>query len=589
MKKEFDELSNELKIVINMFGDSLIEMEENVRKIPKSEKESHLKYINEVTERLELEPHTQKPWESLFLNQKEGMKTTNFAIYCLKKVNSICLSNKGEVRCSKKEMQIWRNLGTYALSAHLMESTRPENLTEVIGLLYRETRGEALFRSLIKPKDEGHALLSHVFSADGRSFDVRLYNTGLGSPAVQMRTGDKDREADDAFFKTFERRRDLNLEDLQSYNYFIFADETRYDIESLVKRAYPENRVYDKTIDQDPFHYSRQQRAGTCVATSLWAWLRSLGPSGVKMEIKLKGIVLENITRRYREIKDYQRPNPPPNPDDFDFENYADYKLAKKRYKDWNHSVLNWMHEHVGQLNFLKDEPSIFFALASNTINEMTEFLIWISSHENYRSKACSLYKKLVIKLINPILDVPEVMSNVSDIIYSLFQRSCSENIPPLERPERLKLRSDAFYKIMDKCARGKESSFECYEVLYRNTFNKEAMSDKLVLFQLERILEAWEKSPPSGAISTILFRALRRYAFFANQEMLPTPPIFEKLSDFLENKMNSKFRPIINIYKRYEWDEMRGKCSNPKFEFTFENAVEWAICEQMIFEERLS
>ena len=579
-----DKLILSPKIIANMFGDSLMAMEKNISKLPKTKEEIVLSTVNDETPRLEVEGFSQEPWQPMYLNSLEGTGAVHFAIFIIKSINLECLAKESKAGCSAEERRIWRNLGTYALSSAIRFNVKRENVHEIIELLYKETRGEALFVASIQSKSEGHELLVHVKSDDGQYFDVRLYNTGFGRPNVMKKSGDKDRAADDAFFKTFERRY-MDLEGLRSYDHFIVSDKSEDDFAKITKRIYPEDRVYDEAVDRNPYHYSRQQRAGTCVATVLWAWLRSLGPKGVKMEMMLKGIVLEDLVHRYSKIQEVIDANPPPEmPESTEMRARDFYRF---KYNRWWKGIKESTKEFVGEVTFLRDQPAVFIALSSNTINEVAEFLIWIASQGEYKAATCALYDVFKETLLRPFFDIAEVYDNVRDIVIPLSERSCPYKMTSDKVPEAPYKYDLLLQEIKDKCAPGEESSPDCYEVIYYKTIKDGPLNDKLIQKELERILNAWKiEDSPSPAISTLLCYKLYHYSNGMYDFKPKKTQIFHEMFAYLNERVINEFDPTIEIYTKEEGrgflEGLLEECGDPEFDFSFKNARDWAKCVRL-------
>ena len=284
------------------------------------------------------------------------------------------------------------------------------------------------------------------------------------------------------------------------------------------------------------------------------------------MAIRLKGIVLRNLVERYKAIQKVLRmmpplPKLPGKTDSYSrIRNPVTYNKWMRRYKESTKDIAK-------DSTSLRDDPTVFFALASNAINELAEFLIWVASFERHRSEVCKLYGDLEEIFIKPIIEVPQIKENISQIVDSLYKRSCTKGISlqKNDKPKR-SLFVDLVSEMRQSCRSGRETSLDCYRTIFEKTLSIAPLQDMQVQQEIERILLLWKKGMgPSGAISFLLNHKLDHYRNYVKQFKPEHVPVFyKKFNEYLREK-SAEFKPKIPEMGSPEWETITDECANDK------------------------
>lgn len=256
-------------------------------------------------------------------------------------------------------------------------------------------------------------------------------------------------------------------------------------------------------------------------------------------------------------------------------------EIYKFDYIVWFEKIEALTKEFAGDLKFLRDEPALFFALASNTINELAEFFIWIASHEKYRFAVCPLYENMVLRMIKPIKKVPQIMENVSEIIYSLYDRSCTIGEPMLIKSNKQSPYEALLTKIQENCSAGKESTVKCFEFIYEKVLKKGPLRDKLVQEEFNRLLAFWmDSESPDPAISYILYKRLNPIIEYFKRVKIEFPESIEAMSLYFRSNMNRS--ELLNFNSEDVRESTKKDCIEKLEKADFANFFELTLCKYL-------
>ena len=156
-------------------------------------------------------------------------------------------------------------------------------------LLYQHAkivRRECLFTAGYIYPEGGHAMLALVKyrSRSSDTFNVKLFNTGSGCGHHLYYCTETERLEHQLPYAEY----NMKLEDIKGRSYFNLECKTN---EEALEKMYPKKQSVPKM--SGCMSYMLPQRSGTCAATVLYSYLRTLGLRGYELEILMKKRLIE--------------------------------------------------------------------------------------------------------------------------------------------------------------------------------------------------------------------------------------------------------------------------------------------------------
>ena len=575
----------EFKFFTNMFGDNLIKMVKDAS--------------DPVHMGLNYEIYGQS-WFTDMLTNTEGTYPENVNLKILHQLTKKCRTSKKSlsgtaITCSKNDFKFWKHFATLFMTSYILTKVGSD-LTfrlKIFEKIYLQIDKEAVFYAGYMLENVGHAMLAHVFRKGDDKFLVRLYNTNESSYSPFKIEGGTQRDHTDAFYRPFEVR-EMTLEQLRASHFFYtwYTDWT--DGSKHTMTLYPAKRVLKEDVPDNAWYYSRLQLSGTCVASSIWAWLRSLGPRGMHMEIYLKGAFLRILKSKYDAIQanlDILK-NPSLLPiDDIESLQGEVYERFQK-LKDDSKERSKLLRQYIfldrlvelekQEFSKLRIHPQIGPALISSGINEVSEHLLWILGRLGSSDKedACSLYRYMIINLIAPFKNDKKVLENGVQPIIRVAEH-CDIVRPPLTSNKTKKLvskvtKGEQITKVLKtECPVGNTNTIDCYQAFYDQILTSSDFCDESEN-ELRRVLEEWKTEGIPPEVAVIFKKTKDDNISFKNLNNIIVAILF-----FFQKKVD----PLVKEFKgqvfksQEDFEKAVDECNDRVKPFSFDEAENWAKC----------
>lgn len=413
---------NSSKMFSNLMGDTLLWTYSEALNLYKEESSLNFKkYYGIYSEEL--------------VSELQGIRfTEEFKILTLKLVTEF-------VEKDEKDLELWRDMTTAMLSCMVYGAFNKEEARQELWKLI-PVKDRALFDSFYKLESVGHAMLVEVERINEDGFGIRLFNSNnetlgnlghAGYIIVDTKTKDKEETVtaltlnmkidDEKTLKYLDKNRNLakvlhksNLLSYENIRFLPFVDftidsfkelsESQYfsvvkneepDEEQVVKKLYPKQKSSLSIVKAPLFLFQKQQSSGTCVASSLWVYLRSKLEIGMKVEIKLRMrlvTVLFNILKPFFALKDDKK-------EEFMrivLKGHAIDRAISREFsddlikeKEANQKALDiFIDREKFDLHLAQFIPNInfFLYLANNTIHEAFEWILHVQSYDRALAKS---------------------------------------------------------------------------------------------------------------------------------------------------------------------------------------------------------
>ena len=421
-------------------------------------------------------------WPELFVYSKSLFNSYKRAKMLLAMYTEKCVKF-GEVVCEdENDLKMWRHFAELTLSSHVIIGIQLDRIDDCMDLLYRYVQENALFTSYVGARSESHAMATYVERVDVSNLTVKLYNSGYGHQFL----GGTTRERWDEFYKSYQKFK-VQLGTTKLAHYFVIIDLTENEITKDHM-----NRLYDSVGEKldDPKHtwfwsYQRTQKSETCTVTSIWYWLRDQGYDGLFTELYIKGRMIQYLKQKKEEfegfdvmISDYQNMKPI-----YDLRMLSDDEVYK--FFELEQKIRNTIKGKHFE-DFARN-PRVFEPLVSSGINEILEYVIWLSGKDEVaNSKKKLIYQKILLLLVGPIRDNKAILQNINQNIRSLA-KFAREKVPvympaitevPLSKVSPI----TAAKKIELECCEGLYSAtHKCYETIFEVLNGREEIAPVII------------------------------------------------------------------------------------------------------------
>ena len=554
------------RIYANAFGDNLIAMEVFEKKLGAKNEKFETYY---------------KEWTLDKLFSQEGVDViayTRLLIIATEK----CFYGK-EVVCDVEMQMFWKHLATFTATACLLRTTQGSSSKLMLDVFYdwieEGDMGGSLFYSGYNTKGDAHAMLVHAWRLDNDNLLVKVFETGFakyGKPFKKGKIVPKD-----AFFDfshellVYKPTSKSEIYELLPNYFYVESTEklTEDQQERLLDEIYGLGKEFtgmEATSFKNPWQFARVQKAGTCMLTVLWTWLRYQGPEGMRLEIYLKGKLLEELKSINNVIRDIVSKIEDPEQLPVNLTPYLDYLKVNAKPGDKQVEILTELEkiEKNSGFEMLRTSPSIYSSLVSSGINEVLEYLAWITSNEDYKESGCYLYEEILNNLIKPFKDDTEIQGKIADPL-TLIARRCKEKLPYYFELEKIKTaikKASALSQLKLLCNKESTLSLACYEKV-RETFGQPILMQRPAILEYIGVIEnVWKR----GDYLTPAMAYLLKYKVPKSYKS-KLPYIFKQGDAFKLSKYKNQ----------KEYEAQINKCADPKT-FKFFNAEEWATCRKL-------
>ena len=438
--------------------------------------------------------------------------------------------NPGYCHDEPKVQEIWANLGTIYLSgylASLMNTTSEydEFMKLMVGL--QEVGQSVVYAAGFSSKDDHrHALLINI-KRNALDYEVRVYNTGSGKVAddpIEAVRGYRPAEAilpiRTETYQPSSELRHMSPADLKKAHYFRIKDDLNMTEEQAIELLYPTGRKADhQAWREEPWAYTQEQKAGTCSASAIFAWLRSLGLVGLQTELTIKKKVIASL-----------------------------WDLPKDSFG-----------------GLFEQHPGLREALVVNSINELIIYYLYLLNW-NAKPVVNALFANSITDLVTPFKNQPVILDGFADPLRKLAkltQNALPDWFPKEEPLRKRAILSETIAQLIGlECLTGKRRSerscslalVEGFKVLKRSPSSALLSALALSVIRLNQ-----DPSFLSPAAATLLYSQLVQViGFDALLRLQKEIKIVKELGEALLEKAH-KFVPSRISEK---------KCEDLKFEF---------------------
>ena len=326
----------------------------------------------------------------------------------------------------------WRGLGTLAFTYSLKNfstSHKKEHDAIIEKMIIALKPGQSFVKNAgvwFTDLNAGHALVASIKKNHlGTGYDVSLFNTGVGiqSHAYYVEThSQKQRNELMRYYRSHYDFVKLPYQKIRGNEYFqITVAETNEIAKKLYLVGVPGVRTDSKQLQ--PWHYIRMQQADTCTCSSIWAWLRSSGPIGLRLEIDLKMKLIKEIITLVRYFEDLKKNQSKELGAYLRIaEKFASekYELLNKNYKPLkDKSIAKQLRKILTEFPDLYDHPSMLKDLTASSINEVVEYVYWLATLDKSVGKELSEY--LYVGMIEPYSELlPEKIEDIAQAYEAL-------------------------------------------------------------------------------------------------------------------------------------------------------------------------